>query len=501
MDNGHKPPPAVADPLGRASRAFPSWASTPAAEKKLHFKRLRFLIVERQKELAALLAEETDQPITEAVSQEITPALEMIRFIEKAYPGWLADKKSRYWRPGFWTKSNRICYEPLGLIAVIGPSNFPFSLPIMQAGAALFCGNSVVLMPSERCPRTAEFLRRLFHDAGFPEGVIEVIEGGPKVVESIIASESVRKVIFTGSYQTGRIISELCGRFFKPCLLELGGTGCAIVTKDADLVLAARGIAWSAFYSGGSSCVGTKKVYLTSETSRAFVPLLLAAVRQIRPGNPSDPNTDMGIAKSRVLDDRTEEFIRDAAKKGATIWTPGGESDEGPRPGPRGPIILLQASPGMKILAPDGEWDAPILCLREVESVDQAVAEANQSSFGLGASVWSRNLKKAQAIARRLKAGIVWINDSSVGLPQFPWGGTKHSGWGRLLSREALTELTNLKVISRDRRLTSARKFWWFPYSKAKYEILLSLNEFMYGGRKGRPFRLFLQSWLSWMRR
>jgi hypothetical protein len=153
----------------------------------------------------------------------------------------------------------------------------------------------------------------------------------------------------------------------------------------------------------------------------------------------------------------------------------------------------------MKIIAPEAEWDSPILCLREVESIDQAVEEANRSSFGLGASVWSRDLRRAQEIARRLQAGIVWINDSSVGLPGFPWGGTKHSGWGRLLSREALTELTNLKVISRDRRLTSSRKFWWFPYSKAKYEILLSLNEFLYGRRKGRPFRLFLRSWLRWM--
>jgi acyl-CoA reductase-like NAD-dependent aldehyde dehydrogenase len=329
--------------------------------------------------------------------------------------------------------------------------------------------------------------------------VIEVIEGGPKAVESIIADESVRKVIFTGSYQTGRIISELCGRFFKPCLLELGGTGCAIVTDDADLVLAARGIAWSAFYSGGSSCVGTKRVFLTSETSRAFVPLLLAAVKQIRPGNPSDPNTEMGIARNRALDDRTEELIRDAVKKGAATWTLGGEIGDRPSQGPRGPVVLLQATPRMKILAPDGEWGGPVLCIRDVESIDQAVDEANRSSFGLGASVWSRDLRKAQAIARRLQAGIVWINDSSVGLPGFPWGGTKHSGWGRLLSREALTELTSLKVISRDRRLTSARKFWWFPYSKAKYEILLSLNEFLYGRRKGRPFRLFLRSWLRWM--
>jgi len=499
MDNEHSAPPAVTGPLDRACRAFSLWASAPVAERKILFKRLRSLIVERQKELAALLAEETDQPITEAVSQEITPALEMIRFIEKAYPGWLADKKFRFWRPGFWTKSNRVRFEPLGLIAVIGPSNFPFSLPVMQAGSALFCGNSVILKPSERCPRTAKFLRRLFHDSGFPEGVIEVIEGGPKAVESIIAAESVRKVIFTGSYETGRIISELCGRFFKPCLLELGGMGPAIIADDADLILTARGIAWSAFYSGGSSCVGTKRVFLTSETSRAFVPLLLAEVKKIRPGNPSDPNTEMATAKKRDVFDRMEGLVRDAVEKGAAAWTLEGEIGDGPSQGPRGPVILFQVTPRMKIIAPDGEWDAPILCLRDVKSIDQAVDEANRSSFGLGASVWSRDLRRAQEIARRLQAGIVWINDSSVGLPGFPWGGTKHSGWGRLLSREALTELTNLKVISRDRRLTSSRKFWWFPYSREKYETLLSLNEFLYGRRKGRRFRLFLRSWLRWM--
>ncbi len=497
MKNEHALPETVENGFGRASAAFPLWAGWSIQKRKVFFKKLRALIVERQEELASILAEETGQPIAEAVSQEITAALEMIRFMEKAYPRWLKGKKFRYWRPGFWTKSNRIGYEPLGLIAVIGPSNFPFSLPVMQACAALLCGNCVMIKPSERCPRTAEFLRRLFKDARFPEGVIGVVDGDAKTVEEIISAESVRKIIFTGSYETGKAIAERCGRFFKPCLLELGGTGAAIIDDKADLDLAARGIAWSAFYSAGLSCIGTKRVFVTPRTSRAFVQKLIEETRTIKTGSPTDPNTDMGILRDPAGMDRMEELVRDAVRKGATAWTPEGDFCDGSFQTLKGPTILFPVTRQMRILSPEIEIPGPLLCVQEVESMDQAVAAANQSKFGLGASVWSRDLRKAQNIARQLQAGMVWINDSSVGLPRFPWGGTKRSGWGRLFSKEAITELTELKVISRDRRLTSSRKFWWYPYSRTKYEMTLCLNEFLYGPRKRKAFLNFLKESLT----
>jgi succinate-semialdehyde dehydrogenase/glutarate-semialdehyde dehydrogenase len=238
-------------------------------------------------------------------------------------------------------------------------------------------------------------------------------------------------------------------------------------------------------------------VFVTPRTSRAFVQKLIEEARTIKTGHPADPNTDMGISRDPAGMDRMEELIRDAVRKGAAAWTAEGDFRNGSFHTLKGPAILFPVTRQMWILSPEIEIPGPVLCVQEVESMDQAVAEANQSKFGLGASVWSRDLRRAQSIARRLQAGMVWINDSSVGLPRFPWGGTKRSGWGRLFSKEAITELTELKVISRDRRLTSSRKFWWYPYSRAKYEMTLCLNGFLYGPHKRKAFLNFLKESLA----
>ena len=441
-----------ADVFARAEKSAEAWAKVSPAERGRVLARLRRNIVRRQEEIMRTVAAETGKPVTEVAGQEVTAALEMLRFFEKKYPRWLKERKFRYLRPGFWTKANVIVFEPLGLLAVIGPSNFPFSLPLLATCAGLMCGNAVILKPSERCPGTASMLRSLFSESGFPEGIFGMVEGGPEAAREVAAHPAVRKVILLGSYETGREIAEICGRHFKPCILELGGESAAIVCPEADLAWAARGIAWSAFAAAGRSCVGTKQVFVHASVSRRFVSLLQEETGAIRPGDIFDPSADVD------------------ARRPPRLQFPG-------RPG---------APP-----ASGEEAESPALSVREVETIDRAVEAVNSLTSGLGASVWSRDLDSAGAIARRLKAGIVWINDAGVGLPQFPWGGTKKSGWGRLFGELALTELTHLKVISADRPVFSSRKFWWFPYSREKSEILSSLNTFLYGEKTARGlFRL-----------
>jgi len=172
--------------------------------------------------------------------------------------------------------------------------------------------------------------------------------------------------------------------------------------------------------------------------------------------------------------------------KGAEVWTQQGEVRDFSALSLDGPLLLLNVDASMQVASPGEDISAPLVCVRETTSVDQALQEANVYLSGLGASVWSKDLRKAKAIARRLKVGLVWINDSSVGLPQFPWGGTNQSGWGRLFSELALTELTCLKVISAERQRGASRKFWWFPYSKEKHETFLALNALLYGQRNAK---------------
>jgi succinate-semialdehyde dehydrogenase/glutarate-semialdehyde dehydrogenase len=362
----------------------------------------------------------------------------------------------------------------------------------MQACAALLCGNCVVIKPSERCPRTTHLIRQIFRESEFPDGVVEVAEGAGETVEQLIAHESVRKIIFTGSYGTGKRVAELCGRYFKTCILELGGCGAAIVCDDADLSLAARGIAWSAFYANGLSCVGTKRVFVHASVSHKFIRELQKVIKTIKTGDPLDPATEVGKTQNKRDVAELQELVRDAVENGAILLTSEGEISDVSSIDFDKPIVLLQASPTVRVMSE--EIGAPLVAVREVNSVDQAIREANDSVYGLGASVWSKHSPKAQSIARQLNVGMVWINDSSVGQPEFPWGGVKHSGWGRLFSKESLSELTNVKVISHDRRRTSIRKSWWFPYSAEKFEIFMSVNQLFFGQRKLKAIGRFVKA-------
>lgn len=486
-------PALVDEMLDRACRAGPSWSQLPPKARTPYIKAVRGEIVARQQTIAEAVADDTGKPVTEVLSQEVTASLGMLKFMECKYPVWLKERSFRFWRPGFWSKSNTLHFEPLGIIGIIGPGNFPFSLPVMQSCAALLCGNCVVIKPSENCPTTTRLIEEIFRAARLPEGVLSVVEGAGDTAEQIIASTKVQKVIFTGSYETGRKVAENCGRYFKPCLLELGGDGPAIVCEDANLALAAKGISWSGFYSNGLSCVGTKRVLVHRSIAQDFLELLSDEIRRIAIGDPLRPATEFGRVQNSGMLSKVKELVQRAMEDRARVFTPAGETQALSDIDFEQPIIVVLSSDAME-QALSQAWyavasRAPIIAVRLVDSLEEAVRAANNSRYGLGASIWSRHASRAQAIARQLQVGMVWINDSSVGLPQLPWGGTKGSGWGRLYSREGIYELTQVKVISHDRRRIPSRKVWWFPYSRSKFNLLLVVNELFFGKCKFKALR------------
>ncbi len=491
-------PVLIDEMLDRACRAGPSWSQLPSKARTPYIKAVRGEIVARQQTIAEAVADDTGKPVTEILSQEVTASLGMLKFMECKYPVWLKERSFRYWRPGFWSKSNTIHYERLGTVGIIGPGNFPFSLPVMQSCAALLCGNCVVIKPSEDCPRTARLIEDIFREARLPEGVLSVVEGTGDAAEQIIASTKVQKVIFTGSYETGRKVAENCGRYFKPCLLELGGDGPAIICEDANLTLAAKGIAWSGFYSNGLSCVGTKHVLVHRSIAQDFLERFRNEVKRITIGDPLQPATEFGrVQDSRALS-KAKESVQMAMENRAKVFTPIGQAADVSDIDFKQPlIVVLPSNAGEKAVSQ--VWDAaasgsPIVTVRVIDSLEQGIRAVNGSKHGLGASIWSRHARRAQAIARQLHVGMVWINDSSVGLPQFPWGGTKKSGWGRLYTREGIYELTQVKAISHDRSRLLPGKAWWFPYSRTKFNILLAVNELFFGVRKGRALKRLVSS-------
>jgi acyl-CoA reductase-like NAD-dependent aldehyde dehydrogenase len=422
--------------LWRVRVAQSNWGARAPADRARALRSVRHRLVEIQHDAAETIAEETSRPVTEVAIQEIAATLGMLAFCEKHYPSWLQPTRFRYLRPGFWTKANAIHYDPIGVLAVIGPSNFPFSLAVMQASAALLCGNGVVLKPSERCPRTARLIRALYEGSELPEDVVQVVEGGEGEARRLITHAGIQKVIFTGSSETGARVAELCGRHFKPCVLELGGDGPAIVCDPVDLASAAGGILWSALYANGTSCIGTRRVLVPAGLRQPLIDALETHARALQRGAPLDPGTD--IVPPQELRLNTSSDV------GCPV-------------------------------------DARRLQVEEYTSLDEAVEAVNRSAYGLSASVWCSNRTTARSVARRLRVGMVWVNDASVAMPHFPWGGVRRSGWGRLFGREALPELTNLKVISHDKSRRARRKFWWFPYSSNKLELTLAVSALAFG--------------------
>ena len=422
----------------KAFAAFGMWSIMPVEERANYLNKLRNVISSNQDRIIEAISIDTKKPVTEIICQEITAALEMIRYIEKNYPVCLKDRKSHYRMNWLLRKTNIIRFEPIGIIAVIGPSNFPFSLIIMQSAASIMCGNCVVVKPSEKCPHVSVIIKELITEAGFPEGVIELITGGKRASCELISDVHVSKVIFTGSYQNGRDVAALCGKHFKQCILELGGSTIAVICRDANIIKAAKCIAWSTAYCNAGSCIGTRFVLADDDVFERFNIMLKKELCLIKAGNSFDPETDTNNSINVELIEHSD---------------------------------LDEKSTGSK----------PALIIKRIETIEQAIEVINNSEFGLSVSVWSKNLKSAFEISKRIKAGMVWINDCSTALPDFPWGGIKNSGWGRLYSKEAINELTNLKIISIDRSRSKKGKTWWYPYNKKKYNIFRAVNSLLGG--------------------
>jgi len=436
-------PDMLEQSIVRVAVALEAWSNLPASVRADRLRAVRFSIADRQEELIHAVSSDTGKPVSDVVSQEAAATLGMLKFMERNYPHWLEGRTFRYLRPGFWTKTNTIRYDPVGMLAVIGPSNFPFSLVVMQAYASLMCGNGVVIKPSERCPLTAQFIRDVLTLERGSVIPAAVVTGGVSTARSLARHPEIAKVIFTGSSAAGAKIAALCGQHFKPCVLELGGNGTAIVCSKGIVQHAARCLVWSALYAHGRSCIGTRQVFVLAEAKNALLRAARTEYAKLRHGPIGDPYTDIA---------------------------------------PDLELRIVESPPDLS-LTPDALPAANVVMLRvtEVPAVEDAVAAVNASPFGLSASIWSEDIAGAERIAADLRVGMVWINDASVALPGFPWGGNRRSGWGRLFAREALGELTQLKTVSVDRRRGSRGKPWWFPHSHEKHGLVLALNRFLFG--------------------
>jgi acyl-CoA reductase-like NAD-dependent aldehyde dehydrogenase len=472
-------PDDVQGVVAAVAKVQPFWAQLTLADRARYLERAAQVLIDESDEIRDLIVREQGKPRNEAFSMEILPTIDALRWIGRAGIEILADEKIPMPQLFLKTKSSAFTYEPLGVIGVISPWNYPWSIPFGEVALALMAGNGVVLKPASLTPLIGERIGKAFERAGVPEGLVRVIHGpgtGPALVQS-----SVAKIFFTGSVQTGRGVGEECARRLKGSVLELGGKDPMIVLPEANLDHAVAGALWGGFANAGQTCSGIERVYVAREVAERFISEVVSGAQRLRVGDPSQWDTEIGPMVSREQFELVRELVDDAVAAGATMRC------GGPVPAPSGleqgafygPTVLTGVRHDMRIMRE--EIFGPVLPIVVVDGEDEAIALANDSDFGLGASVWTSDRSKGERIARELEAGMVWINDHmfSHGACQCSWGGVKESGLGRTHSKFGLYECVNIKL--RVWEPSTVRNAWWHPYDETLGRALRQTASILYG--------------------
>ncbi len=461
----------------------PFWAGLSLSDRARYMRRTAQVVIDNLDELARLMAREQGKPISECYTMELLPTVDALHWIASEGPKILDDEKIPYPQIFFKQKSSRFAYEPLGVVGVIAPWNYPFVIPLGEVAQGLAAGNGVVLKPSDFTPLSAEQIGRVFAEAGLPDGLLRVIHGYGDVGAALCEAGPVRKIFFTGSTTTGRKVMETAAKHMKPVVLELGGKDPAVVLSDADIDRAAEGILWNALGNCGQTCAGVERVYVDRRIHDRFVDRLVAEARRVRPGDPKDPETQIGPLNNDVQYGKVLEQLEDAVSKGARVEVGGPEECAELPHRYVAPTVLTAVDHSMRVMRE--ETFGPVLPVMPFDDEREAVELANDSDYGLGASVWTRDSRRGRMLADRIEAGMVWINDHaySHGFPQTPWGGVKGSGSGGVThSKFGLYEMVEKKLVADDRGLV--RDPWWYPYSASRSQGFTRLVDALYSERR-----------------
>jgi acyl-CoA reductase-like NAD-dependent aldehyde dehydrogenase len=440
------------------------WAQLRPTDRARYMQRAAQAVIDEFDELVELVCREQGRPRVETELMELLPAIETLQWLADAGPKVLAGEKIGLSRVLHPVKRARWSYEPLGVVGVLGPATEPFSTPLGDVAVALTAGNGVVLKPSPYACLAGERIARVFARAGLPEGLLHVVHGHADVGGALVEA-AVAQVRFTGSFDAGRAVGEACARGLKRSVLELGGKDAMIVCADAELPRAVHGAAWGAFANAGQCGGSIERAYVLREVADRFLADVVAAARTLTLGDPLDPSVAIGPLVGRERLDRLQELIGDAVRRGAVLHCGGPARVEGLRGAFFAPAVLTGVTSDM-LLARE-EAPGPLLAVTAVESEEEAIAGANDSALGLGASVWTEDRYKGGRIAAELRVGMVWMNDHLVtrSAPQIPWGGVRASGIGRARGAIALRTCAEPKVVTWDP--PRGRPFWWFPYDAA----------------------------------
>jgi aldehyde dehydrogenase (NAD+) len=417
------------------------WRKMSASERGRVLWRIADLLEKNIEELSEIETLDNGKPIFESRYVDMPMVIDVLRY----YAGWATKIHGETVN----TFENAFTYtlrEPVGVVGAIVAWNFPLLLASWKLGPALACGCTVVLKPAEQTPLSALRFGELAQEAGLPAGVLNIVTGGPEVGAALVTHPGVDKVAFTGSTVVGKEIMRNAAETLKRVTLELGGKSPNIVFADSDLDGAVKGAINGIFYGKGEVCCAGSRLFVESKVQDEFMEKLLARVKKLQPGDPLDPKTRLGAIVSQEQMQNVLRYIEAGTKEGAHLVTGGKRATVGEG---RGFFIEPTIFGGVKndMTIAREEIFGPVLATLAFDDVEQVAELANQTAYGLAAAVWTRDIRKAHALSRRLRAGTVWINTYGLMDASLPFGGYKQSGFGRELGMHAIEHYTELKTV------------------------------------------------------
>jgi acyl-CoA reductase-like NAD-dependent aldehyde dehydrogenase len=472
-------PAEVGEFISRARVAQLAWAKLPVGKRCAKLRVLREHILALRNELAEAVVRESGKPRVEALFADIFVALDSAKYWSANAAGALRAQRVPHHSLAAKAKRGYTIYEPLGVIAIISSWNYPLAIPLSQIIPAVAAGNAVVCKTSDFTPQCGAMIEKLFLDAGFPKGLVTVVQGSGEVGQALIDAAP-DKVMFTGSVATGRRVAEACARKLIPSVLELGGKDAMIVLADADLGVTSSAAVWGSYTNCGQVCLSVERLFVEESVSEAFAARCVEKTKKLRLGPGSDPSTDVGPLIRQQHVQRMRDLIEDAVSRGAKVLC-GGNTRPDLGPNFFEPTVIAGVDASMKLF--QEETFGPILAIQTVRNAEEAIARANDSAFSLAASVWTGDAQRGEAIAKRLRAGAVMVNDaiSYFGIAEAPHGGCGASGWGRTHGKAGLLEMVQMKYIDVD-RLPRREKPWWYRYGADLEGAAESFLKFEFSG-------------------
>ena len=471
--------------LRTAHALQPAWAATPLAERRRCIAGFRQTLLDQTDEVAQLIADCVGKTRVEALATEILPTVTGSRWYERHAYRYLRPRHLKNGSLLYFSKRSTLYRVPWGVVGIIAPWNYPLGIPMHEIIPALLAGNAVVFKTAPETLPVGFKIADLLRLAGVPQGVFTHVHiDGPVCGDLWLEAGGINKLFFTGSVHVGKLLAEKAARALVPVSLELGGKDAMIVCADADLERAAAGAVWAGLSNAGQSCAGVERIYVHHEVYAPFMALLARKVAELRTGCDTDFNVDVGALCTERQIATVHHHIKDALQHGAWVAARGAGPAAGDNTHLVPPVVLSDVNHGMAVMRE--ETFGPVLGVMPVSGDAQAVQLANDSNYGLMASVWSRDLHKAERLARQIQAGAVMVNDHllSHGQTETPWGGFKDSGNSRGHGLFAFEAVTVPKVIVNDWLKLVRHQPYWMPYSPQ-----------VYTGLKGMLFALHARRW------